>query len=51
MPPVGFEPPIAAGERPAAAHLLRGLILYRDVFSATYFEYVDRVVQAYFLLV
>ena len=23
MPPVGFEPKISAGERPAAAHLLR----------------------------
>ena len=23
MPPVGFEPTISAGERPAAAHLLR----------------------------
>ena len=23
MPPVGFEPPISAGERPQAAHLLR----------------------------
>ena len=23
MPPVGFEPTISAGERPAAAHLLK----------------------------
>src|SRR5215471_16474282 len=27
MPPVGFEPKISAGERPAAAHLLRSWVL------------------------
>ena len=26
MPPVGFEPTISAGERPAAAHLLKSWI-------------------------
>ena len=26
MPPVGFEPTISAGERPAAAHLLRSWV-------------------------
>ena len=28
MPPVGFEPTISAGERPAAAHLLRWIFVY-----------------------
>ena len=27
MPPVGFEPTISAGERPAAAHLLRSCVV------------------------
>ena len=26
MPPVGFEPTISAGERPAAAHLLKSWV-------------------------
>ena len=28
MPPVGFEPTISAGERPAAAHLLRSWVRF-----------------------
>jgi len=35
MPPVGFEPTISAGERPAAAYLLRSWVTYLPDFTAS----------------
>ena len=55
MPPVGFEPTISAGERPAAAHLLKSSnvqVRNKWSFTSAYpvsFRDVDRYSHIFWL--